>query len=112
MTIFKESKGRDPTEEELKVLLEQLNQGREAMEGDDDVDEEEETAEDADAQDGQGEAVDVSAMIRSKLTEALTTKLGRSPTEDELNEVLEELLKRRKPAFITSCRPKCRQRRN
>ena len=90
VAIFKESKGRDPTEEELKVLLEQLNQGREAMEGDDDVDEEEEAAEDADAPDGQGEAVDVSTMIRSKLTEVLTTKLGRSPTEDELNEVLED----------------------
>ena len=93
VAIFKESKGRDPTEEELKVLLEQLNQGREAMEGDDDVDDEEETAEDADAQDDQGEAVDVSAMIRSKVTEALTEKLGRSPTEDELNEVLEEFSK-------------------
>ena len=93
VAIFKESKGRDPTEEELKVLLEQLNQGREATEGDDDVDDEEETAEDADAQDDQGEAVDVSAMIRSKVTEALTEKLGRSPTEEELNEVLEEFSK-------------------
>ena len=90
VTIFKESKGRDPTEEELKVLLEQLNQGREAMEGDDDVVDEED-AEDAEAQDGEGEAVDVSAMIRSKLTEALTEKLGRVPTEDEVNEMLEEL---------------------
>ena len=32
-------------------------------------------------------------MIRSKVTEALTEKLGRSPTEEELNEVLEEFSK-------------------
>ena len=85
VTIFKESKGRDPTEEELKVLLEQLNQGREAMEEDGEDEEE------AEEEEKEKEVVDVNAMIRTKLTEALTAQLGRAPTEEELNEMMEQL---------------------
>ena len=32
---------------------------------------------------------DLAAMIRLKLTEALTVQLGRAPTEEELNEMME-----------------------
>ena len=47
--------------------------------------------------------VDVSVMIRTKLIEALTAQLGRSPTEDELNEMMEQFTNCNSNVLDVSC---------
>ena len=113
--VFTAQTGREPTETELKALLEKLNEGHEAeltANGEEFSDEEEEEEENMDAKKpaeapataspGSSSAntsnapttpapVDLDSMIRTKLTATLKQHLGRDPTEEELQEVLEQL---------------------
>ena len=90
VAMFKQTQGREPTEEEKKALLEKLMESAQPMMDDDEEDDEEEDEESTDAPVDEAPP-NLEAMIRAKLTETLRTQLGRDPTEEELEEVLEEL---------------------
>ena len=98
--LFKQQTGRDPTPEEVQALLANMS-----GEPDEDEDDEEEDSDDEEEEEvvEKQEVVeveevlenmtpeDMAKLLRGKLAEAFQQSQGRTPTEDEIDQLLEGL---------------------
>jgi hypothetical protein len=99
--VFKQQTGRDPTPEEVSALLENMNGDPDEAPSEDEEDEQEDVENNQDAEEeeepNEVEALeamspeDMAKLLRSKLAEAFQQSQGRAPTEDEVDQLLQQM---------------------